>query len=119
MENEIYQKKSVEMALKESRGFEKKKKKKAGMNFIFDYFTLNDICLCASKVHVNFSICILYCENYETGSYDYSDYVTEPSMRFTSKGASVDRIPWQHRGGLGRDHNTLMELQLTKVIQIH
>lgn len=28
MENEIYQKKSVEMALKESRGFEKKKKKK-------------------------------------------------------------------------------------------
>lgn len=46
---------------------------------------------------------------------DYGEYVTEPSIRFTSKGSSVDRIPWIQRGGVGRDHNTLMELQLTKV----
>ncbi|XP_022329168.2 autophagy-related protein 2 homolog B-like [Crassostrea virginica] len=46
---------------------------------------------------------------------DYGEYVTEPSIRFGSKGSSLDRIPWQHRGGVGRDHNTLMELQLTKV----
>uniref|UniRef100_K1RSP2 Autophagy-related protein 2 n=1 Tax=Magallana gigas TaxID=29159 RepID=K1RSP2_MAGGI len=46
---------------------------------------------------------------------DYGEYVTETSVRFASKGSSVDRIPWTQRGGVGRDHDTLMELQLTKV----
>lgn len=50
---------------------------------------------------------------------NFREYVTEPSIRFASKGSSVDRIPWTQRGGVGRDHDTLMELQLTKVRQVN
>ncbi|XP_021359493.1 autophagy-related protein 2 homolog A-like isoform X1 [Mizuhopecten yessoensis] len=58
---------------------------------------------------------------YSTRSKEHGDGSPILGMRYTTKASTetVNRSPWQSRGGPGRDTTTLMELQLTKVQMQH
>jgi hypothetical protein len=42
-------------------------------------------------------------------------YGTRVSYEKPTKESKSSKMPWQHRGGPGRDHKVLMELQMNKV----